>query len=262
MLPSPLLMTSQSEYDPATTAYLNEMVTPLDTNRADAINDYVISLKAAGLFTLPAYIGIHALVTEQQSLLNLLNPTDVDIGTLDKIGSPVFTTKAGIASNGNNANRYQTSINYTNAKLKFGQNSACFGAWFDPAPSQNAVNMGTSDNLNWMVPNYLGSHQYGRVNMSSNSSISAGGGGVGLHMMNRSASNAFQMYFNGSNFSSGSTASAARTNVPFCFGNANGSSPGSSRLRVSLVGPSMTDGQHADFYAATNNLLTALDAIP
>lgn len=246
-------------FAPETLAYLGAMGTALDLPRAIIVDDFVKKLIKDGLWSKFDVLTIHAMQTEQQGRLNLVAP----VGSLDELSvvgsAPTFTAGQGFTTTGNLSNRLATKTNYSTFS-KFLQNSASFGAWSDPSQLQNAICMGTSDSQNILAVNHTGGNQYGRINMSSNSSTSAGGGGNGLHVMNRSGSAAYEMYYNGSSFSTGTTASVARTATPFNVLNSGASFTAASTtvLRLSFIGESMDATEQSNFYNAVNTLITTI----
>lgn len=245
---------------PYTIAYLSAMATPLDRKYHIIVDRLVSSLVVNNIWTEMDAIYLMTMTTSAQGRLNLVSPTGAD-ALLNVVGTVTHTTNSGFNCTGNNSNRL--SMNTACGSLpNFRQNDASFGAWTINTASENAFVCGETSGNNQLCPNLSGGNQYGRINMSSNSSTSAGGGGNGFHVMNRSGASAFQMYFNGSSFSTGTTASASGGlgNV-FNFVNANSGIPQTTaRLRVGFIGGSLDATQHSNLYTALNTFLSQYDA--
>lgn len=252
---SPVLAQS---YAPQSAAYFAAMTTQLDSLRKQALDKCIKGFITDGLFSKLDYAVVHALVAEQQTLVSFTAGNPI----LVKVGTPTFTTKVGWTGVSSDASRLETPVNY-NTFTNFQQNSASFGTFLTgTVAGTNTTCMGTSDALNIITPNYLSAHKYGRVNMSSNSSLSAGQGGNGLQAINRSTSTAFDLYRNGTSHNTGSLASSAPTAVKFNILTANLGVPAACTHAFTFIGGSLTGSEHLALYNRVNTLLTELAAIP
>lgn len=245
-------------FAPETVAYLAEFSTALDLPRSIVVDTFVKKLIADGLWSKFDVLTIHAMQTEQQGRVNLVAPT----GSLDELNvngtAPTFTAGQGFTTTGSNTRQLATKTNYSTFS-KFTQNDASFGCWADPAQSQNAYVMGTNDGLNVMAVNYLGANQYGRINMSTSTDLTPGGGGTGLHVMNRTGASAVEQFSNGTSIDTDTTSSSARTATPFYILNAgSGTAASTTVLRLSFIGASMDATQQTNFYNACNALISGV----
>jgi hypothetical protein len=245
-------------YQAMTQAWLDEMDTPLDATRAGIVDAFVIAATPTILQKLDGFY-IHALPLSQQSRLNLSYPTGSN-AELNINGSPTFTANVGWQGNSNIANTLSTPQNVS-ALTYFTQNSASFGIYTSTTPSGNVTACGTSDANNWIVPNYLGSHTYARINMNANSALNLGGGGNGLHAANRTNSTTYQVYKNGSQLTSATGASVALTATPFRICSNGATVPSNAVIGASFIGGSLTSGEHATLYAALNTMMGDLAAV-
>ncbi len=261
---SGLMLMGGISLHPYTVAYLAQFVTPLDSARIKIIDTFVRALVSYNIWTKFGHLGIHALPVQQQSLVNLVNPAHATFGSLVIVGSPVFTANVGWRSTGAYANRLQTGGNANDATLKFGQNNASFGVFANPTVNQNACIISSSTGNSRIAVQYNGNpgHFYLRMNMAANSSLALGGGGPGLFACNRTAYKAWQSYKNGSPHASSTNASTAVPASPFLIcADFSGGVTGTSTVRLSFIGASMTATEHANFYTACNALITDLAAV-
>lgn len=236
----PMLFASRSSYAPASEAYFAAMTTQLDDARKEAIDEFIRGLITDGIYSKLDYGVIHGLPLEQQALVSFTPGNPV----LLKIGSPTFVANEGWVSVGSNASRLDTPANY-DTFANFQQNSASYGTYLLTAPNQNAIAMGTSDGKNRIVPNYVGTHKYARINMTSNPPLNLGGGGTGLQAVDRSGASAWTFYKNGFSHGSGTTASSAPTSVPFSILNENGAvAANNNKHAFSFIGGSLTPTEH------------------
>ncbi len=127
------------------------------------------------------------------------------------------------------------------ANLKFAQNSAHMGLWALDATANGGSQAAHFGNANSTIGINTGGSWIGRPNVSSTQTIGDTGQGAGHIMWMRTASNAWQAYFNGAaNNRSGSTASAALTNDDLRIGGIPSLSQFSAnRILAAHIGPQL-----------------------
>lgn len=250
--PFPTVITAS--YHPYAAAYFAAHTVQLDSARKKTIDTFVKTLVNNNLWADLGLLCIHKIPTQQQSLVDLIQPSR----SLNIVGAPTFTANTGWVPNTSISNRLATPVNLTDSSLKFAQGNAHFGVWTNPTSNGNFIAAGTAGQHNWLEPNSSGS-QWGRCQSFVNTATGAGGGGNGLHVINRSSNSQVENYYNGSliTTSTGNT-SVAPGAEPMNFLNAGVSVVGNSNVMLSHMGASMNATEQLNFYNAVNTLLANL----
>lgn len=131
--------------------YFAAMLTPLDEDRKNIIRTFVDGLIADGLWDKMDAAYIFTLPQSQQSLINLIDPSE----SLSQSGTPVFTANSGWRAN-SGANSLITPKNL-NAYDNFTQNSCHMSAYNTWSASANAAVVGTDYDNNGIYPSTAGS---------------------------------------------------------------------------------------------------------
>ena len=225
------------------------MTTPPSTNRAAAIDTLIKALKAGGSWTKRDGIWVFWAADTQAANLNWKS-TSYPYATN---GTMSFTANQGYTGNGVNASG-SFGISFT-ILTQFQRNSASAGVWSLTDGMADTFDLGFSaggDNFRMISRNTLDSIST-RINMTSTTTSSGVGTGVGYAMMNRSGATAVQTYKNGVQVDSSTVASTALNPndlVTHCDKAANFSS---RTLAIVTIGGSLT----ADEALAEYNALAA-----
>lgn len=110
------------------------MSVPPPVGRKQYINNMIVSLKAAGLWTKFGYLYILAAHDEQAGRLNWVLP---GTATLTAVNSPTFTVDRGFAGDGSTS-YLTTGVNH-NALTNYAQDSAHAGGWAVTAGNGGAI---------------------------------------------------------------------------------------------------------------------------
>lgn len=115
-----------SAYDPAAVALFAAMTTPPTDARKALINALIVSLKAAGIWTLLDVLYLIAAADSQAARLNCINPATF---TLSAVNSPAFTADRGYAGDGLSAYVDTTLNPVTAPSPKIAQNDNSQWVW-------------------------------------------------------------------------------------------------------------------------------------
>lgn len=252
-------------YDSSAIALFNAMSTPPSAAEKGYINTYILALKGYGIWTKLDFLQVYAQATQQAGNLNWINPA---LYTAVPYNSATWTAYQGYT--GNSSNMYvDTGYNPATNGVNYLQNSACHFIYqrlnvgtsttYACGSRTPASAAGTSTNLRW-TDNKVYSHV--------NAATSAGllnflrSDARGFFNFNRSASNASQMYINGTSVSTSSEASAAilSSNDFVLARGSSGVPEGYSSIQASIrgYGGSLDATEQANFYIATQAYMTAI----
>lgn len=226
-------------------------VEPDDTRKA-LIDTLVGSLKTAGVWTKLDLLYVMAAADEQSAKINWIDPGTND---LTNNNSTAFTADEGFTGNGSNMDLTAGAIVAT---PQYVQNSAHLGVWARSANAQGSgweVSIGTNNRL--AVRNASDT-----VDVRTNGSTTiapASTNSVGHFVANRSASNASQIYRNGSSLGTDSSASSTAPGAyTFRVLSRAGSFFSSRQVSFAHIGSSLTGTEVTDTYNAFNTYLSGL----
>jgi len=238
-----------------TTTLLAAMTVQPNAARKNLIDDCVIALKSAGVWTKLDFLYVHAAHDKQAGFVNWKTPSNVatEIPTLN------FTTDRGFKSNGTSA--YINTGLVESALTNFKQNDAHLAVWNLVTPAGSGTNDTVISELTTprsiMSLNNVGSFssrlQTAATQTASPASL------IGHFCISRSLAASYDRYVNGTFFDTASTASSApiaeaivllRSTTPV-FANA-------SQLAVSHGGAGLTAGEATSMYNALRTYLTGL----
>jgi len=159
--------TATSGYDPDAAAYFARMSPDEPTAFKNAVNTFVLALKAASLWTGMDRLGIFCTTNAANALFDLRGVTK----TYELFGTTTFTTERGIAGNGTDGyisfrEAFQAAGN------SFAQNSACVAAWCNDSLDDGTAShphIGTVDSGTTLLYARIGGES-GRVNSSTTDS--------------------------------------------------------------------------------------------
>lgn len=248
-------------YDPAATLYFARRTTQPTLSRKAVYSTLFRSLRqgaVSGSDILSKLDSLHIYATDNSTdaLLNLLS-SSIPATLVD---APTFTTDRGFDTDGTN-DAVDTGLNPTTAS-HFTQNSACSGFWSRKSTVTGGSVYGWFDGTDGFTlsPRNTTDIYTIRANQASTSSSGAGTStdGSGMFSLNRSASNAWQLYRNGSSVLTGSTASAAVNNATLKTGNASSGSFAITQTAADWAGSSLTANEQTDLYNALRAYMTAV----
>jgi hypothetical protein len=226
------------------------MTTPPSAGRETLIRNTIDALKTAGIWTLLDALWFMAAHDSQAAELNWKAPGSFVLSPQD---SPAFTADAGWIGDGS-ADYISTGFVPSTHGVNYTLNSASFGFYsLTDAQSAGGVDMGARSGLNSNESRILtrsGANTLApRINSGGGTNITVMDSS-GLFTLNRSASNAYQAYRNGSEIGNGTNVSTAVPPVAFYLlaTNNNGSAAGFSirRLAMAFIGASLDATKQGD----------------
>lgn len=247
-------------FDASSQAIFDAFTTPPTDARKTAINNFVVALKAAGVWSLGDVLGVYAAADSQAAIVNWKNP-----GTFNGSASSVtFTADRGFTGDGG-AGVVDHSFNPTTAPTpNFTQDSASLGIWVltsrAGAALPDAGNASAATGLN-IYPRFTDDNTYLRVNDASETGGFAVADSAGFYVGNRSSSSARQGYRNGASVGTyGASTSQALINASIVAGR-GGSNFTTDQFSILWIGGSLTSGQVASFYSAALAYMQAVGAV-
>lgn len=259
-----MLLVAGGGFLPESKAYFDAMTVQLTGAQKNVVDKFIRSIISGGSWPYLGACYIHTLTEEQQSLLNVINPTSA-VTNLSKIGSPIWTSNVGWRSNNNNGNRLSSLGNINNAEFKFNQHNAHISSYVrnnGTLGSNDGSVIGLSDNRTALIHLSLTGNFVGRINNNGNTGNNGYGSSLGFKMINKPNSSNMAAYYNKTLVSNVTPSSA--TAVPASPLNilTNGNTwVGSATTAFSSVGASMPDAIRESFTDAVNTLITDLDAL-
>lgn len=259
-----------SPFDPLSLSLFAAMEVPPDGARKTAIDTCVRALVAAGVWAKLDALYVFAAHDAQAALLNWINPAAFEATAAN---SPTFTEDEGYAGNGTDS-YVDTNCN-SGLTTHYTQNSACFGIW-TRVVGDNAG--GEQRRHGWLdgdaaVGCYISSFSGGdplqgaaaNINGAFDNKITVEIGGTGLWVGNRSAADAVQLYHDGQEAQTGTTASVAIEAFDFWLGTrnfGNGSNQSSNeQFSAALIGGSLDATQQLALHNALLAYMQAVGAV-
>jgi Ni/Co efflux regulator RcnB len=246
-----------------TRALITNMSTRPTPGRADLINNTIVALKGAGLWSKIDVMWFPASETAQAGRLNWKLP-----GTYSLVEgfNPTHTVDRGYAGDGTE-DYLDTQWNPSTNGVQFTLNSATLGIYVNAGTDTATDNtiMGTWDGTNglWVGVRRTGDTIGGRMN----SAVGGVGGGVittryGLTAQSRVDSNNQNAYRNGALISSNTAASSAVANLRLYLLARRDTGQAwafvDNRVAFAFAGGSLTDAQHAALYNIVQSHLRAI----
>ena len=217
---------------PEVQQYVDRLSTPPAADVLPIIQDLIDGLVADGIWGTSEFALLCPFLPEVEAdaLINLVGD-DLFPGPPSAVGSPTWTEKLGYVMDGSN-DYISMNWNPNIAQAGFSQNSACFGVYFPAHAGASSTTArsgcvdGTASHALDLIPRNSDSDPRGRANSASQTnSVASGANGVGVFAVNRSASNAQQIYWNGAQVGATAAVSGgvAAANLTICAFNNNGS---------------------------------------
>lgn len=254
---------SGPSYDADAEAYFTA-ATVTETAYKDAINQFVLDLKAASIWTKFDRLWILANQNETAALTCLVSLNQ----DASAVNSPTFTAGEGFAGNG--SSQYINSgyaVGTDNVNLT--QNSAAYFFYSNTDGASDgqeagAVQDGTFARMTQMLARTAAGNAQAWVHQGGGGGLSAAvADGIGLYMASRTASNAQKLYKNGSSVASNTTASTTPSafDVFFLIREVGGFPSGtysSRQLSMAGMASGFDDTEAAAFDAAVDTLKAAI----
>lgn len=247
------------DYDPSSVLIFAAFTTPPTVARKELINKTVLALKAASIWTSIDVLYILAAADSQAASINWKNP---GTNSLTTTATVTFTADDNAAGDGVSG-FLDCNYNASTFGGAFTQDSAFAAGWSRTSGQANTSAVGWFDGTDGVTisPRTTNDNAGYRINQASQSNTSNGTvtDGVGFFAANRSASNAIQMYKNGSSIGSQSTVSTALNNHNFnAVGSAAAASFNTRAWAAVAFGGSLSAGNHLNLYNALNLYMAPL----
>lgn len=249
---------------PESKAFFDAMAVQLTNPQKNAVNRLVSRLKSGGAWPYIGAMWLSTLITEQQTFLNLVNPTDTTVSLRLKQGTPTFTSGVGWKGVASNSHKLYTSGNANDAVFKMAQQDHFFLSYVSDNGTVGArMVIGTPNNRHGIMPERVAGTLSGY--MGRNAAIGAGGGAAvnQVKMAVRLSSTDARVYSNKTLV--GTDANAADTVIPaqiISFLTNNNSWPSDAQTRLEAVGQgSMPDAVRESMIDAINNFIAQWDSL-
>lgn len=242
-------------YAPQTDALLARMTVEPNGVRRSLINDLIVTLVNANLFTEMDGLYILAAHDAQASRLNWVS-SSFDLTT---VSAPTFTTDRGYQGNGTSS--YLTSgFNPTTAPSpKFLQNDGHLGVWPLTSTAQDRDDIGNGNSFIRSL-GAGGTSAVARVNQASTGQIVNSTTAIGHTVASRLNGTTLNGYRNGAAALSPAVASAAPSNTPFYVCSGGVAAFSSKQIAAAHWGAGLTSGEVSTVYSAIHTYLQAIGA--
>lgn len=248
-----------ASFTPAANVLFAAMTTPPTQARKILINNLIVSLQNAGVWTLLDALYLLAAADSQAATLNWVAPATF---TLTPTGSPTFTTDRGFTGNGSTA-YLDTAYTPSTAGKGMTLNDGHIAGWslsnLAAATTNRLVgNAIATTGRTLLVPRNVGDICSPLVNDTGGLSV-ASTSTLGHFIANRSSATALQVYNNGTQLGAIVSASVSLATVPVCFLR-DTTNFASLQVASGSIGRSLTAPQAAAFYNAQLTYLQAVGA--
>lgn len=251
-----LLLGGRPSFEPEALALFARMSSPPASDRAVLINALIKSLKTDGVWAKLDALYLLAAAETQVSRLNWIG----GVHDLSAVNGPTFALDRGYTGNGASAYLDTGFVPSAAVGSQYALNSASAAVWCRTAATDVGAAIGTISARSMEIyPRFTDSNAYARANTLVNLTASAPSG-VGLYHINRTASNATQLYKNGVLAASSAAASSSLPNSAIAFLRSTATYSYSGEVAAGWFGASLTGAEAAAMYAAINTYLTAIGA--
>lgn len=238
----------------ATQAIVDRMSSPPSASRVDAIFALVLALMDAGVWSRLDLLHVLAAHHEQAARLNLIAPA-FDLAAYN---SPIFTANRGFKGDGSAAWMAASGYDPGAGGTQYTLNNASMGAWvLTPATNAGLDIFNGSGRLGRR--DTTGDDYHYRLN-DGTSYYGPGGSIASFHVVDRPDNATKRRFRDGVFRGSGAVAATTIGGSLRLFSTGNGSWS-NAELAVTFAGASMTEAQHAAFYAALRAYLLSVGAI-
>jgi len=244
-------------YEAEASALFARFTTPPDATRKGVINTLVKALKDFGIWAKLDALYLMAAADSQAARQNWI----ADQYNLTAVSGPTFAADRGYT--GDAAAAYlDTGFNPATATSpKYLLNSASLAFWCRTNTIITGYEVGNASTTQLSARSASANTVRGRLSDASLSNWGTVADALGLTAINRSASNARQVYRGGSSIGTDTGASTAVTSANLVFLSAGTAAGfGNRQVAFGALGGSLDATEHANLYAAVNTYLTAIGA--
>jgi hypothetical protein len=232
--------------------------TGLDATHTTAYTTLICGLVTDGVW---AKIDLLAVYATQDSTTAVLNLKSTSFSTT-VVGSPTFTADRGYTSSGT-TNYLNTTFTPSTAGGNFTQNSAHISAWnitTGAGSTDRLIGNALSTTIRTVIRPRNASDQTGLDLNNNTEDLVANTSKDGWFVGNRSASNANQIYRNGSSLGSSATASTGISDQAIVLGTdaTGGNSCTGCQIAAASAGSSLSAGDVTNFYNRLRTYMTAV----
>lgn len=247
------------DYDADAEAVFAAFTTPPSDTRKGHINDLVVALKTAGIWTKIDVLYLYAAADAQAALVNWKNPGTYD-GTATN--APSFTTDRGFTGNKGGGAHIDSNFNAATASTpQYVRNSAFIASrsLTNTISSPDAL-WGVSSDFGFLMGLFEGSNFRVRFNATGTQIDTAPSGGAGLWAASRGGASDTRVYKNGSQINSGTTDSVNVFNGTIRNLRVN-TLYGAMQVASFALGSNLSGTEQADFYDAELAYMQAVGAV-
>jgi len=250
-------------YDPDAAAYFAAMSVQPDATRKGLINDYIVGLKADGVWSLLDLVYILASHDSQAAGLNAKTPAS---NTITVSGTVTFTTDLGYGPATSGGAGLDTNFNPATAGGNWTQNSASLFSWVNSTTSNTANSLrgtiGNSAATISCLPRTGGDVFTARANAAVVSSFGTIASRLGSRCLSRTASTTTNGQVNGavSGLTSAVVSSAVTSQNVFLLRQGASSDNDYDRLALATLGGGLTGTQMTALHNRSSTFLTAIGA--
>lgn len=251
-------------YEAETIALLSRFTTqPTPSTRADRINDLIVALKTAGVWSKLDALYVMAAHDAQAAQRNWI----ADQYNLTAVSSPTFTADRGYTGNGTSS-YLGTGFVPTTAGGLYALNDAHVSVWSRTSTQTNTVEIGARDasgnNQVFLQVRAATNRTVSRINQDVAFGDAAATDGSGHFLLTRRGATESELYRNGVSSLDSASASDAMPGREILLGALNTAgvaglfSP--KQLAGASIGGGISDAEALAFHAALNTYLTAVGA--
>jgi hypothetical protein len=230
----------------------------VSTPRRTVVNNLIVGLKSASLFTKLDRLWLFAAENTQSALIDVV-ATSLAIAQ----NSPAFAADDGYTGNGSNA-WIDSNLANNWGGGNFSQNAACFFAWNNTAGADAGGIAGTEtgDRVCSIFPEYTDTNFYGSICQHSGSfdfAVVNDPAPTGLYLLNRTTSTTATADINGVEVdTSGETSTALSTNHFSALVGLGGINWSTRQCSGLGLGGSLSSGERVSFYNLLRTYMTAV----
>jgi len=239
-----------------TTALLARFTTPADSARAHAINEFIKALKAADAWDDIDVLHVMAAADSQAALLNWKSTSF----TASLVNAPSFTADRGFT--GDAATSYVDSgFTPSTAGGEATLNSFCFSIYvLNNVVGGGASGVSDGTNQTNINPRNGSGQRIGRANQGGTTTGVASTDSRGLTTINRSGAANLQLYLDGTQVATSTTASTALPSAPIRYGSSGAAAFNGFQHAIARIASSQSQAKETAFHNAAFAYLQAVGA--
>lgn len=240
-------------YEDETQAYLDAMDTLPTAAQQGLINDLVVALKDAGVFTKMDGFYILMMHADQPSRVNLVDPTE----ELAKTSTPTFTANTGWVCS---ITAYLSHPVNLDSETNYAQNDAHIALYQETETAVNSPSCASIINANEIRTDFNGANQaIVIINGSYAAGLYSHAGGAAYFAASRDNSADYKVYRNTTLLATQTNTSVALTSIPWRVGGVYLSN--SSQVSFTHFGAALTATELTDVYNAIDAYRTGVAAL-